>query len=73
LTKEILRVLSTATPFAWPILQTQSDRLKVDPTDIKLPDLTKLIPLLERAVTRWSTPKKGALVSEKLTALAQSQ
>lgn len=68
--RQVLEVLAEHTPFAWPIFSTQCASLGADPTQVSSSDLEELIPLLAKAVARWSNPLKEAAITARLRRLS---
>jgi hypothetical protein len=69
LSQEVVGVLATATPFAWPILETQCKQTGTDPATLQRDDLDALVPLLVKTVARWTCPEKGEEIRRMLQLL----
>lgn len=71
--ERIFGVLSAHTAFPWPILQTQCQRLKLQPDQLRREQLEELIPLLVFGVGRFTTPAKADQVKRELEAIAHGR
>ena len=56
-------------PLAWTILEAQSGRCGVEAAALDRDGLGRVAPLLVRAISRFSSPDKAALVQRRLDAL----
>lgn len=69
LSREVYLVLQKYTVFPWPVLSTQCKRLAIDPVNITIDDLGRLITPLAVGVARFTSPAHETTVRNKLTAV----
>ncbi len=66
LSRRILDVLEAHTPLGWTILETQCGRANIDPAAIEPDQLARLVPIVERAVARFSSEAKAKAIAKEL-------
>ncbi len=73
LSAQIYEALERYTAFPWPVLKAQCERVRLDPQKLTPRALEgPLLDYLVAGVTRFTNPRKGAMLRDELVALVKA-
>jgi hypothetical protein len=70
---KVFDCLTRYTSFPWPILMAQSKRCQLEPAALTYDGLERVLPFLVEGVARFTSPQKGELLRQELTAILSSK
>ena len=66
--KRVYEALDRRSSLAWPILKKQCEIAKLDPINLQLSDLKKVVPGISQALSSFTTPEKGVAFENEILA-----